>query len=348
MGQHGDVSNSEEGSYFGFPSAADLEAAESQSSPDTGEIIPNCHSGTESVCSTVTDTIAVTPESALIAEATQRRVAIFNSDTLSSSAASNTTSNSLSNSLSPSFPLTLEYANMILGHRFKVSRCRTIQALKLSAHVKCTKYNAAAFVEETLAHDTPHFAVDMLVSTLSKRRESQRLQLLDLFGYVEPADRDADEAMRTRAPAIDPPFGVFIGINIRVGQEFYANAGVRIHDHAPVVIGRHVRLGPNVSLLTEGHAMEAEERRRGDVYAKSIEIGDDVWVGAGATVLGGVKIGNRAIIGAGALVNRDVGEGELAVGVPAKVRKRLEGADEAVGGRKDGGGAEGGVPAGVV
>ena len=59
------------------------------------------------------------------------------------------------------------------------------------------------------------------------------------------------------------------------------------------------------------------------MYAKPIEIGDDVWIGAGATVLGGVKIGDRAVVAAGALVNRDVGAGELVAGVPARaVRKK--------------------------
>lgn len=86
---------------------------------------------------------------------------------------------------------------------------------------------------------------------------------------------------------------MFVGINTRVGREFYANAGMRIHDHAPVVIGRHVRLGPNVSLLTEGHAMDAEERRCGDVMARLIGIR------AGVSVFGGVKIGSRAVVGAG-------------------------------------------------
>lgn len=91
---------------------------------------------------------------------------------------------------------------------------------------------------------------------------------------------------------------VFIGINSRVGREFYANAGVRIHRHAPVVIGRHVRLEPNVGLL-KGHTMGAEERRRGDVITRPIEIGDDVWIGAGATVLGACGSGARPLSGQG-------------------------------------------------
>jgi acetyltransferase-like isoleucine patch superfamily enzyme len=93
----------------------------------------------------------------------------------------------------------------------------------------------------------------------------------------------ADPTVQKRSPAINPTFTVFTSINTRVGREFYANAGARIHDHALVVIGRHVRLGPKVSLLTEGHTIGVEEWRRREVVARPIEIGDDVWIGAEAT-----------------------------------------------------------------
>jgi acetyltransferase-like isoleucine patch superfamily enzyme len=119
-------------------------------------------------------------------------------------------------------------------------------------------------------HSSSAFTVDELAASLAVHREVQRQQLLDIFGFVEQPDDDtADEAIRKRSPAIDPPFGVFIRVNIRVGLEIYANAGVRIHDHAPVVIGRHVRLGPNVSLLTQGHDTDAQERRKGEVFCRA-------------------------------------------------------------------------------
>jgi len=50
-----------------------------------------------------------------------------------------------------------------------------------------------------------------------------------------------------------------------------------------------------------------------------IVIGHDVWVGAYAVILPGVKIGNGAVIGAGAVVTKDVPDYAIAVGVPAKV-----------------------------
>lgn len=54
---------------------------------------------------------------------------------------------------------------------------------------------------------------------------------------------------------------------------------------------------------------------------KQIEIGNDVWIGANAILLPGVKIGDGAIIGAGAVVTRDVEPYAVVGGVPAKVIK---------------------------
>lgn len=63
-------------------------------------------------------------------------------------------------------------------------------------------------------------------------------------------------------------------------------------------------------------------------------IGDDVYIGAGARILGGVTVGDGAIIGANAVVIEDVPAGATAVGVPARLIRRSgqstsAGADEA-------------------
>jgi len=53
-------------------------------------------------------------------------------------------------------------------------------------------------------------------------------------------------------------------------------------------------------------------------------MGNRVWVGAGATILGGVAVGDGAVIGAGSVVNRSIGQGETVGGVPARPLGRQE------------------------
>lgn len=56
------------------------------------------------------------------------------------------------------------------------------------------------------------------------------------------------------------------------------------------------------------------QKRTGEIH-----IGNNVFIGARSTILYNVKIGNNVIIGAGSLVNRDIPDGSIAAGVPAKV-----------------------------
>ena len=58
---------------------------------------------------------------------------------------------------------------------------------------------------------------------------------------------------------------------------------------------------------------------RGDSY--KTYVGNDVWIGHGAIVMGGVRIGDGAIVAAGAVVTKDVPPCTIVGGVPAKVIK---------------------------
>lgn len=120
------------------------------------------------------------------------------------------------------------------------------------------------------------------------------------------------------------PFWCDYGFNIEVGDNFYANHNCVILDGAKVVFGDNVFIAPNCVFTTAGHPLNYQQRNQGLEYAYSIEVGDNVWFGAGVMVLPGVKIGNNVVIGAGSVVNKDIPDGVVAVGNPCKVLKKID------------------------
>ena len=101
------------------------------------------------------------------------------------------------------------------------------------------------------------------------------------------------------------------------------NFNLTLVDDADIYIGNHVMIGPNVTLVTAGHPLEAELRKKGMQFNKSVRIGDGVWLGANVIVLPGVTIGENTTIGAGSIVTRDIPANVVAYGNPCRVRKTL-------------------------
>lgn len=113
-----------------------------------------------------------------------------------------------------------------------------------------------------------------------------------------------------------PPFTTDFGKNIHLGKNVFINSGCRFQDQGGIYIGDNALIGHNVVLATLNH--EENPKKRGNLIAAPIRIGNDVWIGSNVTVTPGVTIGNGAIVGAGAVVTRDVGENTIVAGVPAK------------------------------
>ncbi|PKG22600.1 sugar O-acetyltransferase [Niallia nealsonii] len=118
---------------------------------------------------------------------------------------------------------------------------------------------------------------------------------------------------------IESPFNCDYGYNITIGDNFYTNTNCTILDCAKVTIGNNVLIGPNVSLYTPNHAMDAEERKAGYEKSLPINIGDNVWIGGSVTIVPGVTIGDNTIIGAGSVVTKDIPANVIVAGVPCRV-----------------------------
>ncbi len=123
---------------------------------------------------------------------------------------------------------------------------------------------------------------------------------------------------------MEPPVTMDYGCNLSVGDDFYCNFGCLFLDSAPIRIGHRVMLAPGVHIYTACHPLEAAPRCSRREFARSVHIGDDVWIGGRAVICPGVRIGNRAVIAAGAVVVKDVPDDALVGGNPARVIRIID------------------------
>ena len=93
-------------------------------------------------------------------------------------------------------------------------------------------------------------------------------------------------------------------------------------------IGDNVWIAPNVGIYAAGHPLDVEDRIAGEEYAFPVTIEDNVWIGGGVSIIGGVTIGKNAVVAAGSVVIRDVPPDTLVAGNPAKVVRKITAADK--------------------
>ena len=123
---------------------------------------------------------------------------------------------------------------------------------------------------------------------------------------------------------IEKNFNCDNGKNIFIGDNFTGNYNLTILDIKEVYIGDNVMIGPNTLITTVGHPLSPKGRRKHLAFAKSIIIKNDVWIGGNVTILPGVTIGENVVIGAGAVVTKDIPDNSLALGVPAKIVRKID------------------------
>lgn len=107
---------------------------------------------------------------------------------------------------------------------------------------------------------------------------------------------------------------------IRFGDEVLLT-GTRLGCQHRIEVGNRTGLADCRVMDTDFHRPEARDGRRYDTGGRPrpIVIGENVWVGAGAMVLKGVKIGDNAVVGAGSVVVGNVPRDAVVFGNPARV-----------------------------
>ena len=110
---------------------------------------------------------------------------------------------------------------------------------------------------------------------------------------------------------------------LTIGEGCWIGSGLNIYGNGIVVIGDRCDIAPDVAFVTGSHEIGSNERRAGEGVSYEIEIENSCWIGARVTIIGNVKIFKSSIIGACSLVNKNIAENVVAVGVPAKLIKNI-------------------------
>lgn len=121
-------------------------------------------------------------------------------------------------------------------------------------------------------------------------------------------------------------------VDVNRGAWFGSGKGVELGDRSgigldclimgPVTIGDDVMMGPRCVILAQNHetsSVAEPMNAQGFQEERRVVIGDDVWIGAGATILPGRAIGSGSIVAAGSVVTRDVPPMAVVGGNPARV-----------------------------
>ncbi|KAL7784493.1 trimeric LpxA-like protein [Trichoderma afarasin] len=171
---------------------------------------------------------------------------------------------------------------------------------------------------------------------LNTAEEVTRRELVEIWKEItrdeEPlppkaASEEEDDALLEDYPWVEGPLKTDYGYNIKLGKNVFVNSNSTWIDTCPITIGARTLIGPNCSFYSGTHPLDHRIRNgtRGPESGKPIHVGEDCWFGGGVTVLPGVTIGKGAVIGAGSVVTKDVPEGVVVAGNPARVlRKTIE------------------------
>jgi len=124
---------------------------------------------------------------------------------------------------------------------------------------------------------------------------------------------------------VEGAFDIYSGAKIYINQEAilklgsgYINHNLNLSCFESITIGDGVAISENVSIRdSDNHSFNQSNKKS----TRPIVIGNHVWIGMNVTILKGVSIGDGAVVAAGSVVTKDIPANSLAGGVPAKVIK---------------------------
>ncbi|WP_456312057.1 DapH/DapD/GlmU-related protein [Pseudomonas shirazensis] len=166
---------------------------------------------------------------------------------------------------------------------------------------------------------------DLQISRLREEAFAVKALLNEMNNAVDPEEitqtlsRILDKEVQD--VAVFTPIYINYGKHITIGKNVFINFDCTFLALGGIMIEDDVLIGPKVSLITENHPLNPEERK--GLIGKPILIKKNAWIGANATILPGVTIGENAVVAAGAVVSKDVPDNTIVGGIPAKFLKTI-------------------------
>lgn len=170
--------------------------------------------------------------------------------------------------------------------------------------------------------------VDLRKADPQSRAEGQRCaKLLFKLNHTMPFTDEYNAALHElfgdnlgEGSSVAPPLSGACVSSMKIGKHVFINSSLLAMARGGIIIEDNVRIAANVQLLSNNHNPYDLDI----LTCKPVLIGEAAWIGAGATILPGVRVGKHAIVGAASVVTKDVPDYAVAVGNPARVIKMLD------------------------
>ena len=162
---------------------------------------------------------------------------------------------------------------------------------------------------ETLKHMLIMFVVNHLCDGAYLFEIKRRL--LNMIGYSLGED----------TKVVGP---IYCTAQLRTGKNCWLGRNFTIHGNGIVEMGDNCDIAMDVTFLTGRHETVPAESGVMDIPNCSVSVGEGTWIGAGTTLGQNVAIGKGSMIVAGSCVMRNMPDGTLIGGVPARVIKKLD------------------------
>ncbi|HUQ86857.1 MAG TPA: acyltransferase [Vicinamibacterales bacterium] len=141
------------------------------------------------------------------------------------------------------------------------------------------------------------------------------------LAYRYRSERWLSAMKKTGFVQLRMPLEIYDAEKIECGGDVAFGEFCHIRANGGLRIGSRVMIASHVVITTRSHPTTLP--RYAIPVDAPIQIGDDVWIGAGAVILPGVSVGDGAVVAAGAVVSDTVPPHCVVAGVPARVIRQL-------------------------